>query len=107
VENQWIETAPIIRNPVKTPKPRNRWATKEEAARILAACHEPHLRTFVALGFMTAARTAAILELRWDQVGERTIDFGEGHGNKRRAVVPIENDLAQILAVSRALRCTD
>jgi integrase len=106
LEHQWIQTAPIIRNPVKAPKPRKRWATREEAARLLAACQEPHLRAFVALGVMTAARSGAILELQWEQIKNGLIDYGEGHGNKHRAIVPVSQELGAILAAVKQLACT-
>src|SRR6185312_3241852 len=38
VEHQWIPAAPIIRNPVKTPPPRNRWLSRDEGRALLAAC---------------------------------------------------------------------
>lgn len=109
VEHQWITAAPIIRNPVKAPAPRNRWLTREEARGLIDACREPHIRAFVMLGLMTAARTGAILECRWEQVDlERgVIDYGPGHGNKRRAVVPINPELARALAALLELSCTD
>lgn len=109
VEHQWIPVKPIISNPVKAPRPRDRWLTREEARRLIDACHEPHIKAFVMLGLMTAARTTAILEARWDQVDlERgMIDYGPGHGNKRRAIVPINGELGTILAALQELSCTD
>lgn len=109
VEHQWINAVPAIRNPVRTPAPRDRWATREEASRLIAACHEPHLRAFAMLGFMTAARAGAILELRWSQVdlARGLIDYGPGHGNKRRSVVPINPELHRVLAAAKELACTE
>lgn len=109
VEHQWITAAPVISNPVKTPRPRDRWFTRDEARRLIAACQEPHLRAFVSLGFFTAARTGAILDLQWEQVDlERgLIDYGEGHGNKRRAIVPISEDLRRVLVAAKELACTE
>lgn len=108
VEHQWIATAPVISNPVKTPPPRNRWLTREEGRALLAAAHEPHLRAFVALGLMTAARAGAILDLTWDRVDfdRGLIDYGPGHGNKRRAIVPMNDELHRILAAAKELACT-
>jgi integrase len=108
VEHQWIEAFPVIKNPVKTPKSRDRWATKEEARRLIEAAREPHIKAFIMLGFMTAARVGAIIELRWEQVNFATglIDYGEGHGNKRRAVVPINSELVPVLTALRELACT-
>jgi integrase len=105
VANKWIAEKPVISAPVATPKPRNRWITKDEAKRLLAACEAPHLKLFVMLGLTTAARMSAILELKWDQVDltRRVIDYGEGHGNKRRAVAPINDQLYPMLTAAKAL----
>ena len=35
VTNQWIEKKPEISNPVKTPPPRDRWLTKDEARKLI------------------------------------------------------------------------
>lgn len=111
VEHQWITKAakPEISNPVPTPQPRDRWITRDEARRLLAACHMPHVRLFVMLGIMTAARHGAILELKWAQVNldQLVIDYGRGHGNKRRAVVPINAELEQALKAGKALACSE
>lgn len=109
VEHQWIAAAPAISNPVKAPRPRDRWLTREEAQRLLNACRDPHLRAFVSLGLMTAARSGAILGLCWAQVDlERgLVDYGEGHGNKRRSVVPINDELRRALLVAKELACTE
>jgi len=109
VEHQWIAAKPIISNPVKTPRPRDRWLTREEARRLIDACHEPHIKAFVVLGLMTAARTGAILEAQWRQVDfERgVIDYGEGQGTKRRSVVPLNDEVRNVLVALRELACTD
>ena len=77
--------------PVKQPAPRDRWMTREEASALLDACTTPHVRLFTLIALSTGARAAAISDLTWDRVDlERgIIDFGPGHGNKRRSVVPI------------------
>jgi integrase len=108
VEHDWIPTARKISSPVKTPRPRDRWLTREEARRLIDACHEPHIRAFVTLGFMSAARSGAILEARWEQVDfdRRLIDYGAGHGNKRRAVVPLNDEVYRALVELRELACT-
>jgi len=109
VENQWLAAAPIISNPVKVPLPRERWITRGEADRLLAACHQPHLRLFVLLGLMTVARTSAILEAKWDQIDweQRRIDYGPGHGNKRRAVVPLNDGIYDALLSAKRLASSD
>jgi len=100
---------PQIQAPVKTPPPRDRWITKDEARALLAECHEPHVRLFVLLGLMTVARMSAILEARWGQVDfeRRVIDYGPGHGNKRRAVVPLNDDVFRALQAAKELACSD
>jgi integrase len=69
---------------------------------------------------MTLARTSAILECRWtpgtDAEGRalpyvnlerRLVDYGEGFGNKRRAVVPINDELLADLQGAQRTACTD
>lgn len=107
-EHQWISSIPAISNPVPTPKPRQRWVTQDEARRLLAGCREPHVRLFITLGLMTVARTGAILDARWDQVDwySRTIDYGDGHGNKQRAVVPLNDEVFSLLQAAKQLACS-
>jgi integrase len=109
-ESGLITAYPPISNPVPTPPPRERWLTREEARALFAECHEPHLRGFVLLGLMTAARSGAILELIWPRVlwDHNLIDYGRGHGNKRRAVVPMNGELREFLEdVLHPLACSD
>jgi integrase len=109
VENQWISVRPIISNPVSAPPARARWITKEEATALLEGCREPHMRVFIMMALMTVARTGAILEAKWSQVDfkKRTIDFGRGHGNKRRALVPVNDELLRTLVAAHELACSD
>jgi integrase len=106
---RWITTIPTVENPVQAPPPRERWLTREEARRLLDGCREPHVRLFILLGLMTAARAGAILECRWGQVDlERgLIDYGEGHGRKRRSYVPLNEDALRALRAARELSCSD
>jgi integrase len=100
---------PEIANPVKSPKARQRWLTRTEANALIGACRQPHLRLFVILGIMTGGRSAALLELQWSQVNLDTglVDLGEGHGNKRRAVIPMNPDLRRALVAAKEMSCTD
>lgn len=109
VESQWLAAVPPISNPVPTPRARRRWVTKDEARALLEGCREPHVKLFITLGLMTVARTGAMLEARWSQVDwdRRTIDYGEGHGNKNRAIVPLNDDVFAMLQAARRLSCSD
>lgn len=109
VEHQWLAAVPPISNPVPTPRPRSRWVTKDEARKLLAACQEPHVRLFVMLGLMTVARSGAIREARWSQVDweTKTIDYGHGHGNKHRAIVPLNPEVLATLEAAKLLGCSD
>ena len=108
-ERQWIAQPLHISNPVKAPPPRDRWLTRDEAKRLLDACREPHVRLFIILGLTTAARTSAVLGALWGQVDfeRRLIDYGEGHGNKRRAIVPLNDDALRALTAAKELACSD
>jgi integrase len=104
-----------IKNPVPTPEPREVWIPRNQAPRFIAACQMPHLRLFVKLGLMTLARSAAMLELQWDAGPDvarvlwdrRLIDYGKGYGNKRRAIVPINDELFADLQAARRSACTN
>lgn len=109
VEHQWIDALPKISNPVKIPPAKERWITKAEAQALLAGCREPHMRVFIMVALMTCARTGAILEAKWDQVDwdRRVLSFGKGHGNKRRAIVPLNPELLLVLKGAKALAFSD
>jgi integrase len=83
-------------------QPRQRFLTRQEAAKLLRACHLPHLALFVRLGLYTAARPGAILGLTWERVDlkNRLIDFElpQRTGNKRRTVIPVRGALYTALA---------
>lgn len=104
-----IAYKPDIPNPVQPAPARSRWLTKDEARMLLANCTEPHVRLFITLGLMTAARSGAILDLKWDQVDlkRQTIDYGRGHGNKRRAVVKLNPEAVTALEAAKSFSCSD
>jgi len=108
--------------------PKDRWLTRNEAARLLLgargfdvrpdvrredrsprAMHwqdTGHLALFVALGLYTAARKEAILSLRWPQVdfARGLIDLnppGRGRTAKGRPIVPIPRRLMTFLRLAR------
>lgn len=105
---RWIRVPPKISIPAATP-PRSRWLTRSEAACLLGSAVSPHMRLFLELCLATAARSGAIRLLRWVQVDleGRVIDFGAGVGNKRRAVVPINDSLYAALTEAKAAAQTE
>lgn len=109
VQHQWITASPVISNPVSTPQPRHRWITKDEARRLIAACREPHVKVFVMLALMTCARSGAVLEAQWSQIDweRKTLNYGRGHGNKRRAQVPLNGELLDVLRGAKAISCSE
>ncbi len=84
-------------------KPKDRWLTRTEMARLLRAagreCRSKFtLRLFILIAFYTGARRNAIMELEWSQIDFETgtIDFnkpGQEETNKRRAKIPIPKKL--------------
>jgi integrase len=103
--------APTIVAPPPS-KPRERYLTKEERDRLLAAIETPHVRLFVILALTTGARMGAILDLTWDRVNlkHNTIDFnppGRDKSNKRRTVVPINSRLREELVKAQEAALTD
>lgn len=108
-KHKLIPRRPAIGNPVQAPPPRDRWMTKDEARKLLAGCTEPHIRLFITLGLMTCARMSAILEAKWSQVDfeRRVIDYGLGHGNKRRALVRLNSEALLALKAAKAISCSD
>ena len=75
-------------------QPRQRYLTREEYERLIAAPMEPRIYRFYLLDFMCGVRSRAIEELTWDRVdfANRTIDWrvpGRVYKNKRRPVQPI------------------
>jgi integrase len=90
------------------PDPRIRWLTRDEAARLVAACRSPHVRLFIVIGLNTGARSGAILGLTWDRVDliNRLVDFrepGRQRTKKRRVPAAINDTLFAALTEARAV----
>lgn len=73
-----IPEAVEIERPQK-PDPKDRWLTRDEAGKMIAAATHPHIRLAIILMLSTAARVGAILELTWDRC-----DFVAGTINLRK-----------------------
>nr|WP_321985378.1 site-specific integrase [uncultured Lichenicoccus sp.] len=90
---------PPVLHPPQDSAPRDRYLTKDEARRLIAAAEtSPHVQLFVALAVTTGARKSSILSLTWDRVNfnTRMVDFqepGRRLTSKRRSQVPINATL--------------
>jgi len=107
--SRWIAPLPPLRMPVSYPPPRDVWLTREQVALLIEKAKSPHIKLFIKLAVFTGARSGAILDLTWAQVDmeRRIIDFGRGWGNKRRAIVPMNDDVHAALVNARELAQTD
>ncbi|TIN02676.1 MAG: site-specific integrase [Mesorhizobium sp.] len=97
LKKRLIGFAPEIERP-KKPAPKDRYLTRDEAKRILAAATLPHVKLVIHLMLGTAARISALLELTWDRVDlqRRVIyltDPDNTQSQKGRANPPINNTL--------------
>jgi integrase len=85
-----LSPAPVVWKP-KEGRPRERWLTRSELARLLwAARRVPHLRRFILLAYYSGSRPGVILRLQWSQVDiskgvMARIRQGEAADAKKRA----------------------
>jgi integrase len=107
--NRWIAKQPQFTMPVRQPPPRDLWLTREQVCLLIEKAKSPHIKLFIMIAVSTAARSGAILDLRWEQIDfeQRMINFGRGYGNKRRAIVPMNDDVYAALCTARELALTD
>lgn len=105
-----IEHAPFIERPQK-PAPKERYLTRREIDRLLAAPCEPHIKLAMLLMLSTAGRVSAILELTWDRVdmerGLINLRTSENTTRKGRAVVPMNSGLRAALQEAREAALSD
>lgn len=94
----------------KAPPPRDRFITRAEVGRLVAAADLAHVKLFITLAWCTAGRHSAILELTWDRVDfeKKTVRLATevAHGPKGRATVRVaEWGLAALRASYEARTC--
>ena len=88
------------------------WLEPEGVAQLLAQAKSPQLYLFILLMLATAARPAALYDLRWGQIDFRSLLI---HLNpkdrvqtaKHRPTVPIDERLLEVLAVAYRARTCD
>lgn len=93
-----ITVKPYVWNVTK-PAPKQRVMTEAEVLKLLDACKVPHIRLFVILAITTAARSEAIVQLKWSAVDFEggTIDLTSKEiinpltkrAHKGRSIVPM------------------
>lgn len=105
-----IPFAPMIERPQK-PAPKDRWLTRPEIDKLLAAPKAHHVQLAILLMLATAGRVSAVLELTWDRVDFRqgTINLrtNETGPRKGRAVVPMNDGLRAALSAAEKAATTD
>jgi integrase len=113
VREKWITDAPHAEMPPQ-PLSRDRWLTREEVDALIRAAATPHIRLYIVLGYHTAARTGAILDLTWDRdrvdLERRLISYdrpGRVQSRKRRATVPINTVALAELQAARVVAVSD
>lgn len=63
-----LDVVPSFWRPAE-PEPRERWLTRDEAARLVKASKPyQHIRRLILLGLYTGSRPGVLLALKWDQV---------------------------------------
>lgn len=90
--------------------PRDIRITKDEYKTLLKHANSPHIKLFVILAIATAGRVSALLELTWDRVNfeKKQIQLSTGdHKNKRRALVPMTENLREALEEAYIARTSD
>lgn len=95
-EWQWIDKMPKIRL-MPGEVARDRWLTREEAARLIAAC-PPHLAAMVRYALATGCRAREITGLEWDRVdlARKTAWLNRTKNGTPRGV-PLNDDAVAVL----------
>jgi integrase len=105
-----IPFAPMIERPAK-PAPKDRWLTRAEIDKLLAAPKAHHVQLAILLMLATAGRVSAVLELTWERVdferGTINLRTNETGPRKGRAVVPMNDGLRAALSAAEKAATTD
>ena len=95
-EWQWIDVIPKI-HLLHSEVERDRWLTKEEAARLIAAC-APHLAAIARFALATGCRAREIVGLEWDRVDvARSTAWLNQTKNGTPRGVPLNRDAVAVL----------
>lgn len=106
------DKSPVVLELPSKPAPKTDYLTWEQFVGFRAATRQtPHVYLFAVLAYTTGGRSAALLELRWDQIdfGRELIALGDP-GIKRqkgRAVVPMNGMAKEALLEAAAARTCD
>ena len=109
---RWADkNTPAIVELPPAPAPKSRHLSREQYRALRDAARKtPHLYLFVVLGYTTAGRASAILELTWDRVdlirGEIRLGLGEQRA-KGRATVPMTESAREALTEAKEAALTD
>lgn len=105
-----IPFAPMVERPAK-PAPKDRWLTRAEIDKLLAAPKAHHVQLAILLMLATAARVSAVLELTWERVdferGTINLRTNETGPRKGRAVVPMNDGLRAALSSAEKAAMSD
>ena len=101
MKHRHISAKPYFELPPSPPTNKDS-LTPAQAKRLLAACETHHVKLAVLLGLHTGCRLTSAMELRWAMIDwqNRIIDFGQGHGRKRRGKPPINDTLYSALRLA-------
>lgn len=98
----------------RQPVAKERFLSKDEARRLTRAARRfPHIRAFIVLSLVTAARQSALLELTWDRVDFKTgrislmLNDDMDAARKQRANIPMNRRARAYLRVLYAARTCD
>lgn len=111
-ELEWQIPNPFRGRRLREPAGRNRWLTREEADRLLAAARAstaPHLEGFMRLSLNTGMRPGEVLGLEWSRVdlGAGLVYLGaEDQKSGRHGSVPLNQEARAVLIQRARFRAT-